>query len=480
MDPAYAAVDLGAASGRVACVRFGERALDVEIVHRFPNGTRVRDGHERWDEAALFDGILHGLRRAAASAELSSVGVDGWGVDYALADAQGRLLEDPIGYRDRRTDGVMAQVFVRVPRAGIFAATGIQSLPINTLYQLFAHVHGGAWPRAAARILLLPDWFHFRLCGEAVAERTLASTTQLLGLDGRWCATLGAKLELPLPALAPVVEPGTRLGVLRPEHGLGSLRVVTPAAHDTASAVVGAPLEPGVAYVSSGTWSLVGVEAREPCIGPAALAANVTNEAGAFGTFRVLRNVMGLWILEGCRRAWQARGVAQSDPAGAAAGAAFIDPDDARFLNPPDMEAAVRAYLEETGQPAPRDAAALARVVLESLALRYAEVLDGLQSLTGERLRALAIVGGGCQNDFLNQATANATGLPVRAGPVEASALGNAAVQAIADGRFRDIADARAYLRRFVAVRVFEPALSADERGLLRERYRRVTERTGE
>lgn len=190
-------------------VHFGASALECEIVHRFPNGTRVREGHERWDARALLDGILHGLRRAAEGVELRSVGVDGWGVDYALVDAQGRLLEDPIGYRDRRTEGAMDAVFARVPRAEIFAATGIQSLPINTLFQLHAHLHAGSWPRDAARILLLPDWFHSQLCGEAVAERTIASTTQLLGLDGRWCAPLFAKLGLPLGAMAPVVPAGT-------------------------------------------------------------------------------------------------------------------------------------------------------------------------------------------------------------------------------------------------------------------------------
>jgi rhamnulokinase len=464
----------------VARVRFGDTALELEIVHRFPNGTRLRDGHERWDAKALLDGVLHGLRRAADGVALRSVGVDGWGVDYALLDARGRLLEDPIGYRDRRTQGAMEAIFARVPRAEIFGATGIQSLPINTLFQLYAHLRSGTWPPDAARVLLLPDWFHFELCGEAVAERTIASTTQLLGLDGRWCAPLFEKLGLPLSAMAPVVPAGTRLGRLRAEHGMGALDVVAPAAHDTASAVIGAPLERGVAYVSSGTWSLVGVEASEPCTSPAALAANATNEAGAFGTFRLLRNVTGLWILEGCRRAWQARGESVGDPASAPAASAFIDPDDARFLNPPDMLDAIRGYLEASDQPAPADPAAIARVVLESLALRYAAVLREIEALGGERLRAVAIVGGGSQNDFSSQATADAAGLPVLAGPVEATALGNAVVQAIADGRFRNVAEARAYLRRHLAVKRFEPAIGADERAALRARYARVTARTGE
>jgi rhamnulokinase len=231
--------------------------------------------------------------------------------------------------------------------------------------------------------------------------------------------------------------------------------------------------------VSSGTWSLVGVETPEPAIGAAAFAANVTNEAGAFGSFRLLRNVMGLWILEGCRRTWDARGESVGDPSSAPAGAAFIDPDEARFLNPPDMLAAVRSYLDDTGQPAPAASAAIARVVLESLAQRYAAVLRQIEALRGAPLRAVAIVGGGCQSDFLNQATADATGLPVLAGPVEATALGNAVVQAIADGRFADVAEARAYLRRHLAVRSFEPRLGADARAELQARYARVT-RTGE
>ncbi len=291
-----------------------------------------------------------------------------------------------------------------------------------------------------------------------MGERTLATTSQLVGIDdGEWHAPLFEKLGLPLALMPPLVPAGTRLGELRASFGLGRVRVVAPAAHDTASAVLGTPLEAGDAYISSGTWSLVGLETRAPALGPDALAENLTNEGGAYGTLRLLANVMGLWILERCALAWGERTGLQTEPARAPPFAAFLAPDDRRFLAPPDMPAAIAGFLAETGQPAVRAPATLARVVLESTALRYADRLRALERVSGQPIRAVRIVGGGSRNDFLNQATANATGLPVLAGPVEATALGNLLVQAIADGRFADTAEARAYLRAHVAVRRFLP-----------------------
>jgi rhamnulokinase len=456
---AYAAVDLGAGSGRVI-VGFveGER-IELQEVHRFAHEVRRVDGHERWDLARILAEVERGLAAAgrAAGHALRSVGVDSWGVDHGFLDERGRLLADPISYRDRRTDGALERLFRRVPRAELHARTGIQCMPINTSVQLFAQLEAREWPAAAARLLMLPDLVHRHLCGAEVSEVTNASTTQLLGIDAsgarRWDEELCAAIGVPRGVLPALVEAGAVLGRLRPELArrldLAELEVVAPGTHDTASAVAGTPLEPGWAYVSSGTWSLVGLETRAPVLGERACAENITNEAGVFGTNRLLKNVMGLWLLEASRRAWARRGpvlehaALQRALAGRAPLAQRLDPDDHSFLNPPDMPAAIAAQLHATAQAPVEGELALSQLVLESLARRYAEVVALLVELTRTPIRGLHVVGGGSQNDFLNQRTADATGLPVRAGPVEATALGNVAVQAIHDGGFADLASAR-------------------------------------
>ncbi|HEX6883767.1 MAG TPA: rhamnulokinase family protein [Planctomycetota bacterium] len=456
---AHAAVDLGAGSGRVMVGRVAQGRVELHEVHRFVHDVRVVEGHERWDLARILAEVELGLAAAgrAAGAELVSVGVCGWGVDHAFLDAEGRLLGDPISYRDRRTEGILPRLFARVPRAELHARTGIQSMPINTSAQLLAQLEAGEWPAGARRLLMVPDLVHRHLCGSGVGEETNASTTQLCTFapDGArtWDQELCARLGIPAEVLPPLVKPGTRLGTLRPELarrlGLGELAVVAPGTHDTASAVAGTPLEPGWAYVSSGTWSLVGLETRAPVLTARAAAENVTNEAGVAGTNRLLKNVMGLWLLESCRRAWARRGAIlehdalQQALAGRAPLAQRLDPDDARFLNPPDMPAAIAAQLAETGQAPVEGELDLAQLVLEALARRTAEVVTLLAELTGTRVAGLCLVGGGSQNEFLNRATAMATGLPVRAGPVEATALGNVLVQALHDGAFSDLAAAR-------------------------------------
>jgi rhamnulokinase len=456
---AYAAVDLGAGSGRVIVGRVAAGRIELHEVHRFTHDVRVVDGHQRWDLARILGEVERGLAEAgrAAGRELVSVGVDGWGVDHAFLDGGGRVLADPVTYRDARTDGILARLFARVPRAELHRRTGIQSLPINTSAQLFAQVEAGAWPRAARTLLMIPDLVHQHLCGAAVGEVTNASTTQLctFGPGGArvWDHELCARLGIPSEVLPPLVTAGTPLGRLRPELarrlGLAELAVVAPGTHDTASAVAGTPLEPGWAYVSSGTWSLVGFETRAPVLGARAAAENVTNEAGVFGTNRLLKNVTGLWLLESCRRAWAQRGpvlaheALQRALAGRAPLAQRLDPDDPRFLNPPDMPAAIAAFLRETGQAPLAGELDVSQLVLESLARRTAEVVTLLAELTGERPRGLHVVGGGSQNAFLNRRIAAATGLALRAGPVEATALGNVLVQAIRDGAFPDLAAAR-------------------------------------
>jgi rhamnulokinase len=465
------AIDLGAGSGRAMVGRVDPSGLVLRETHRFHYRPGWAAGHLRWDFERLLEGVRAGIRSAhSAAAEmggrLESVGVDSWGVDYGLLDADGRLVEDPISYRDSRTTGIMDEVLARVPRQDVFARTGIQFLPFNTLYQLVAHARAGI-PASAVRLLLVPDLCHHMLCGSMASERTNASTTQLLGAtDGRWERTLFDRLDLPLRLMPDLVAAGTELGTLAPRHqkdlDAGALRVIAPATHDTASAVVGTPLEPGWAYISSGTWSLIGVERDAPLLTEAAAAANLTNEVGAFGTVRLLKNVMGLWILETCRREWET--------GGHDAGPALLDrvaavetfpgvvfPDQPRFFNPRSMTAAVRASLEETGQAAPDEPALLAKVILDSLALRYASVLATIEQATGREVPGIHVVGGGALNAYLNQATADATGRPVLAGPAEATAAGNLMVQAIACGEAASLAEARHLLGQSVRPRRFTP-----------------------
>jgi rhamnulokinase len=464
------AFDLGAGSGRAFVGAFAADGATLREVHRFHYEPRPVDGHLRWDFARLQEGLQAGLASGRQAAEagggrLASVGVDSWAVDYGLVDAEGRLLEDPVCYRDGRTEGEMQRVFARVPAKEIFARTGIQFLSLNTLFQLSAHDRAGLPPRAA-RLLLIPDLCHKVLCGSESTERTNASTTQLLDArTGDWAGDLIDRLGLPRGLMPAVVPPGTDLGPLRREMaapaGLGEVRVVAPATHDTASAVAGTPLAPGWAYISSGTWSLVGVEQEEPLLSDAAREANFTNEGGVGGTVRLLKNVMGLWLLESCRREWGAGGpelgALLAGVAAVPGFAGFVDPDDPRFFNPRHMVSELQASLRETGHPAHEDPVLLAKVILDSLALRYAAVVRTIESLTGRAVPGIHVVGGGSRNDYLNQATADATGRPVLAGPVEAAVAGNLLLQAIAGGEVGSVAEGRRVLARADPPRRFEP-----------------------
>jgi rhamnulokinase len=468
----HLAIDLGAGSGRAVLGGVAGSELALRETHRFHYSPRRAAGHLRWDFGRLIEGVRDGIRTAAAGAadlggRLDSVGVDSWAVDYGLLDGDGRLIEEPVCYRDERTEGTMDAVVARVGRDEIFARTGIQFLPFNTIYQLVAQAREG-WPARAERLLLIPDLCHHALCDSTVTERTNASTTQLLRADdGRWDESPFARLGLPRALMPEVVPAGTPLGTLsagvQAELGVGPLPVVAPATHDTASAVAGTPLRPGWAYISSGTWSLVGVERDAPLIDEAVARANFTNEMGAFGTVRFLKNVMGLWILESCLREWEAAGrpqdlrelLARVEALGDVAGVVY--PDHPRFFNPRSMSAELRASLAETGQAAPDDPPVLAKVVLDSLALRYASVLDTIEELTRSRVPGVHIVGGGSLNGYLNQATADAAGRPVLAGPAEATAAGNVIVQAISRGEIAALAEARALLDRSVQPREFTP-----------------------
>lgn len=470
----FLGIDLGAESGRVVAGLFDGRRVSLEELHRFPNGPVGLAGSLRWDVLRLWAEIQSGLSAASRfGTAIASVGVDAWGVDYVLLSKSGEIIGQPFHYRDPRTAGVMDRATRAVPGAYIFAATGVQFLPFNTLYQLLASQE--RTPELldhADRLLLMPDFFHWCLCGSTAVEFTNATTTQFFNPATRgWALDLLGRFGLPTHMLGEVVTPGTRLGHLRPDvmstTGLGAVPVVAPATHDTGSAVAAVPTahtgQANWAYISSGTWSLVGVELSEANRAPATLARNLTNEGGIDGTYRLLKNVMGLWLVQRCRMAFQSRGgVHDYELLMAAAESAepfrsLIDPDDARFLNPVDMLAEIAASCHETGQPVPETIGQFIRCCLESLALKYRLVLGWLEEATGTRIEAVHIIGGGSRNRLLNQLTANACGRPVFAGPVEATAIGNVLIQARAAGELNTRADGRAVVRESFPVERFEP-----------------------
>jgi rhamnulokinase len=470
------ALDLGAESGRAILATIADGRLELKPMHRFPNGPiRVRDS-VHWDVLRLFAEIKAGLAmcRAECDGEIVSLGVDTWGVDFALLDKRGDLLANPYHYRDKRTEGMIDEACRRVPRREIFGYTGIQFMPLNTLFQLLSMgLANSPLLDIADRLLTMPDLLNFWLTGQAACEFSNATTTQLYNpRENDWARELLQRLGLPTHFLVDVVPSGTRLGGLLPsvaeEVGLPSATVVAPACHDTGSAVAGVPAEGNDhVYLSSGTWSLMGFESERPIITDEALEANFTNEGAADGGIRFLKNIMGLWLVQECRRAWERRG----EPMGydelsalAAAAPAFgpiVEPDAAAFLAPRDMPEALRTFCRETGQAVPADKGALLRCALESLALKYRWTVERLSAIRGKRLSPIHIVGGGCQNALLCQLAADATGLPVVAGPVEATAIGNALVQALAMGIIGSIGEGREMVRRSFDVVTYEPDAAA-------------------
>lgn len=472
--PLYIAVDLGAGSGRVFLSGVDAGEFLLEEIHRFVYPPRQLDGVLRWDIQLLFSEIKFGLRAAGERARqldrtVESVAVDSWGVDYALLDQAGNVLEDPACYRDNRTEKNIPGVFARVPRSEIFEKTGIQFLPFNTIYQLSSEKDLGE----AAVMLLIPDLIHYFLTGTTVCEYTNATTTQLVDVHKRdWDEDLISKLDLPSKLFAAMVPPGTVLGTLKPEIAaeleLDGLLVVAPATHDTASAVAGTPLAEGSAYISSGTWSLIGIERNEPLINAEVEKLNFTNEGGAYGKIRFLKNVMGLWIFESCRREWEAAGLAVGyeellgEVAEIAGHKAFIFPDDPRLLNPDSMVSAIKEQLKETGQDFGDTPAEISKIILDSLAFRYASVLRSIEDLTSTTLSAIQIVGGGGRNRYLNQMTANASGTKAYSGLTEATVVGNVLVQAIASGRFQTPVEARTYVADSFQFDEFMPDNSFD------------------
>ncbi len=474
-DRTYLAVDLGAESGRVMAGHFDGSRISVQQFHRFSNGP-VRLGNTlRWNLVGLWSEIQNGLREAASRIGSSavSVGVDTWGVDFVLMNRHDELLGQPWNYRDTRTEGMLQKAFQRVPKSEIFAQTGLQFMQINSLYQLLAMCERDPELVALAeRFLMIPDFFHWCLCGSRVVEFTNASTTQMLNATTRtWASDMLRKFNVPVSMFPEVVNPGTQLGTLRKDvadfTGLGRLNVVAPATHDTGAAVAAIPTantgRADWAYISSGTWSLMGVEVQDAILTENALRRNVTNEGGIDGTYRLLKNIMGLWLVQRCRLSFEQRGknldyaTLTQMATDAPAFRSLVDPDRPEFLSPSDMPDAIADECRRTGQPVPETEGQFIRCALESLAFKYRMVLSWLEELTSVPVSVIHIVGGGTQNHLLNQFTADACGRPVFTGPVEATALGNVLIQARAAGDLSSLAEIREVVRRSESITEYTP-----------------------
>jgi rhamnulokinase len=473
----FLAVDLGASGGRVVAGLFDGSELALEEVYRFDNSGVAAAGRLHWDLLNLWQHVLRGLRAAGKlyGNRVVSVGVDTWGVDFGLLGKGDELLGNPYHYRDRRTLGILEKAFAIVPREEIFAATGLQFMEFNTLYQLLAmKLADSPLLDAAQSLLMIPDLLHWLLTGIKANEFTDASTTQFLDPRTKtWATGLLDRFGLPTHVLGEIATPGTRLGKVQPsvveETDLANVEVILPGTHDTASAVMSVPAvgrtgaTPNWCYISSGTWSLMGVETPQPVINERCYQLNFTNEGGVGGTTRLLKNIAGLWLVQECRRIWKQhgreygfedlmRGASEAPPL-----ASLINPDDADFVAPKDMPASIRDYCTKTGQTVPAREGAVIRCALESLALRYRMVLGSLEELIGDRIETIHIVGGGALNRLLCQMAADACERHVIAGPVEATAIGNLMMQAVAQGAMRSVAQAREVIRSSFDVQEYHP-----------------------
>lgn len=470
MSKVYLAADFGGGSGRVIAGWLEDGKLTMEEIHRFGN-RQVRLGdHVYWDFPALFEDMKAGLKKAASKGyEVESIGVDTWGVDFGLIDRDGQLLGNPVCYRDARTAGMTEKLFETLNPTEHYATTGIQVMEINTLAQLLS-IKGTAQLEAAEHLLFMPDLFSYFLTGKATNEYCIASTSELLDAKRReWSWETIEALGLPKRIFGDIVMPGTVRGELRKdiaeETGLKDVKVIAVGSHDTASAVAAVPAIEGdgpVAFLSSGTWSLLGIELPEPILTEEARQAEFTNEGGVGGRIRFLQNITGLWILQRLMAEWKERGEEQTFgellPAAAQASISSIIPvADAAFTNPPSMEKAISDYCRQSNQPVPQTKGEFVRCLFQSLAKKYKDAIEGVNGLLPESLKRLHIIGGGSQNGLLNQFTADALGIPVWAGPVEATAMGNILVQAMAAGEVADLAELREVVRRSVTPKVFKP-----------------------
>ncbi|RPI05526.1 MAG: rhamnulokinase [Ignavibacteriae bacterium] len=468
----YLAFDFGAESGRAIIGIFDGGSLHIEEIHRFQNRQTKILGHLRWDVLALFEEMKTGLKLAVQKghSDIESIGIDTWGVDFGFVGNDNALLGFPYCYRDVRTNGIMEKAFKKISRKELYGITGIQFMQFNSVFQLYSAKRSkDSALHSGGRLLYMPDLFNFMLTGVARNEYTIASTSQLLNAGTKaYGRKIFSSLGLPIKLMAPMVMPGTVIGKLLPEiceeTGLRNVDVVAVGCHDTASAIAAVPAQKNNwAYLSSGTWSLLGIETDEPIINEQSLKNNFTNEGGVFGTIRFLKNVMGLWLLQQTRKSFQQQGNAcEYDELITLAlkskeFVSILNPDDASFLNPPDMPDAIRTFCRNTRQPVPQTPGEFARCILESLALKYKAVLENITAVTGTSIDQLHVVGGGSKNELLNQFTADACGIPVVAGPVEATAIGNVLVQAIAKKKIGSIKSGREIIAHSFPMKTFHP-----------------------
>lgn len=468
MKQCFFAVDLGATSGRTILGAFTSNGLELEDVNRFPNHLIEVGGHFYWDIYELYRHIIEGLKIAAQKKdiEITSIGIDTWGVDFVCVGKDGAFLRQPYSYRDPHTIGAPGTFFTRVPRSLVYEWTGIQVMNFNSLFQLDTLRRNNDSALAAVnKLLFMPDALSYMLTGEMVTEYTIASTAQLVNAKTRKLEdALLHELGLTQTNFGRFVYPGEKVGVLTNEvqrmTGLGAIPVIAVAGHDTASAVASVPaIDRNFAYLSSGTWSLMGVETDTPVITNETEALNFTNEGGVEGTIRLLKNICGMWLLERCRAAWGETSYPEliAEANICEPFRSLVNPDDALFANPADMEQAIKTYCSEHRQPIPQTRGQIVRCVFESLSLRYRQVLDNLRTLSPRPIEALHVIGGGSRNDMLNQWTANAVGIPVVAGPSEATAIGNIMVQALTAGVAKDVASMRQLVNRSIPLKTFYP-----------------------
>ena len=469
----YLAFDFGAESGRAIIGIFDGDTMRMEEIYRFGNRQTKILGHLHWDILALFEEIKTGLKLAVQKghSDIQSIGVDTWGVDFGFIGNDNALLGFPYCYRDARTDGIMEKAFDNISREELYSITGIQLMQFNSVFQLYsAKLSNNSALIGGGSLLFMPDLFNFLLTGVVKNEYTIASTSQLLNAATKaYDKKIFSSLGLPMQLTAPIVMPGTFIGKLLPEiceeTGLGNVDVVAVGCHDTASAIAAVPArKKNWAYLSSGTWSLIGIETHEPILNEQSLKNNFTNEGGVFGTIRFLKNVMGLWLIQQMRKSFQQQGNAcEYDELAKLAlkskeFISILNPDDASFLNPRDMTDAIRTFCSKTGQPAPQTQGEFARCILESLALKYKAVLANITAVNGASIERLHIVGGGSKNELLNQFTADACGIPVVAGPVEATAIGNVLVQAITKKKIESIESGREIIANSFPLKTYLPA----------------------
>jgi rhamnulokinase len=473
----FVAIDFGAESGRALLGTIADGKIDLHELHRCPNGPVGVLGHNHWDILRLFQEAKQGIKVAIQETgdDIDGIGVDTWGVDFGLFDEDGELLGNPFHYRDTRTEGMMEKVFEVVPRREVFAHTGIQFMQINTLYQLYSMVLSGAASlKHASTLLMTPDILNYWLTGKRVSEFSIASTSQCLNpRTNDWARELLKKLSIPTHIFPEIVMPGQKIGDLAGDvmAEVGSTRglpVFAPATHDTGDAVAAVPAEgDNWAYISSGTWSLMGMELHKPLINDDALNASFTNEGGVCGTYRFLKNIMGLWLVQECRRTWQKQGddhgygelmqMAQE----ADGFTSVVDPNTSVFLSPGDMPARIQQFCKETGQPVPESKGQIVRCALDSLALEYRITVESLDKLSGKRVENIHIVGGGTQNTLLNQLAADCTGRTIVTGPIEATAIGNVLTQAMGADVVSSLAEARSIVRNSFDVVTYKPRENA-------------------